>query len=624
MSRVYDRNKDCPAKGVRLYLDYTITPELAAKYNVPTRKKGEPRVREPALTKNWDTADSRLRDREKQVHDGTWRPRDVEDMPFRGLAAMAIADMRTRRVRDVGDVEARLNTYVLPIIGERLCRTLRKRDHAEVVRKAWNDKAADLAPRSIHHIYEAERRVMQFGVDHDPPFLDEHFCVLSVKKKELPKKRDKDPRWRRTARDERASLEVLMGAPHDKVPLDRKAIYAATFFGGARQSEVLALQVRDYDRGARPLPRLCFAEQLDRQGENGETTALKGDGPVREAPVHPVGCTILEEWLLVGWPAMFGRQPRPDDLLFPSRRGPHIARSPNHMLKKLKQDEKRLGIPVQTNHSKRRALATFLQEDGAPKELIAAITHEGVATETRGVFRGYSVFSYEMLCHAVLKLRFQPRDRLPDAPEPIDVPGLPASLRTVQAAAMAPRGPAQGAGADVLASRRDEGWHQGWHQPTPSIQMTQSFQTVDSRGGRGSKRYTTCETPTNEAILRCHIADRDEDIVEESTGRGDVGTPTVPTLLPTELPSSLSVAADAMRSGRVQHMTAEWRGHLAAVCELAARLVLQGLADHRLDQTVRCTRCKTADSLPGRKRCRRCDRYMREKNRASRTERSGS
>jgi hypothetical protein len=40
-------------------------------------------------------------------------------------------------------------------------------------------------------------------------------------------------------------------------------------------------------------------------------------GRTRFMPVHPTLATMLAEWRLVGWPAIFGRTPNPDDLICP-------------------------------------------------------------------------------------------------------------------------------------------------------------------------------------------------------------------------------------------------------------------------------------------------------------------
>jgi hypothetical protein len=54
-------------------------------------------------------------------------------------------------------------------------------------------------------------------------------------------------------------------------------------------------------------------------------------------------------------------------------------------------------------------LITLMQEDGVDPQLVQAITHEGMATETAGVFRGYTVWGWEALCGAMLKLQINPR-----------------------------------------------------------------------------------------------------------------------------------------------------------------------------------------------------------------------
>ena len=50
--------------------------------------------------------------------------------------------------------------------------------------------------------------------------------------------------------------EVLTLMTDSRIPVDRRAFYATAFLTASRSGELSALRVPDYDRAARPLPRL--------------------------------------------------------------------------------------------------------------------------------------------------------------------------------------------------------------------------------------------------------------------------------------------------------------------------------------------------------------------------------
>ena len=58
-------------------------------------------------------------------------------------------------------------------------------------------------------------------------------------------------------------------------------------------------------------------------------------------PVLPLLAAMLAAWKAKGWMEMIGRDPKPEDLILPSREGRN--RNVNHMLRRFKQDCERIG-----------------------------------------------------------------------------------------------------------------------------------------------------------------------------------------------------------------------------------------------------------------------------------------
>lgn len=531
MGTVRDRNEGT-AKPKRLELDYYLTKELAERFKVPLR------YREAAGTRSGVVATRLLAQREKQVHDGTWVPWATEDISFAQCSERALNRGRADQIATIENMAQRLRDYVLPVLGSRKLMAIRKEDVRLIVRGLVD--SGNLASRSVHHVYAAIAFVYRFAMDQEPPLCAETPCRLSTKKKgELPPKRDKDPRWRKSARWERWQIETLLGAPRDQVPLDRLAFYATYLLTGCRVNEAAGLQLRDYDRGARPLPRIDIVEQGDKR-------ELKGGGPSREVPVHPVLWAILDEWIADGWPAYLGRAPKPTDLLIPSREG--RPRSKRHMLRKLGEDLARLGLPRRTQHDARRGLMSLMKEDGADPALVAAITHEGVATETRGVDRGYTIWGWDALCDAMLKLRITPRG------QPVEAAVVVADART-----------------DSLSI----GHHTGHYPP---MLVSNFLESLRNTGGVDGTRSTGsgAETPENKTKAgNTAPAGSAENAIKPQRGNLPVTTLVTGRFDP-DLATELRHASDALRSGRTLELTAEWRGRLAAACDSAADLLAPG------------------------------------------------
>lgn len=314
-----------------------------------------------------------------------------------------IAGCEARGLSTVRDYRDRLTLHILPIIGHlRLDKVTP--DHIDEVMAAV--KAKGRAPRTQRHVYFAMRAMFNRAV---PRLLDHNPC--SIPTSDLPKKKDADPEWRATAIFTREEVQALLTSP--LIPPDRRVFYAVMFLGAMRFGEISALCVRNYDPTLKPLGRLQVSRSwhTDRR----ELKSVKTDVP-RLVPVHPWLAQILGHWLAHGWVEMMGRQPGPDDILIPTRRGTHRsahngwqqlngrAAVPRRGRRAVPGDLERLGLRPRRQHDARRTFITLAQADGARKDRLRLITHgpEGDIIDI------YTEMPWEPLCEEVLKLRLGP------------------------------------------------------------------------------------------------------------------------------------------------------------------------------------------------------------------------
>ena len=295
-------------------------------------------------------------------------------------------------VASAGDDEGRLRNYWLPALGKVLLEDVRPRHVQQFVRTLKRRcHAGEIAPRTVRNIYFAGHAMFENAVADE--LIEVNPCKL--KSGDLPKKVDKDPAWRRSAIYSRDEIEMILS--DERVPEDRRVLYALEFFaGGARGGEAAAARWGMYDNKMKPLGRLILARSYNTKlrVEKGVKTEVP-----REIPVHPTLARILAEWKLGGWTRMMGRPPRSDDLIIPSRRGQN--RNVNHALRKFHQDLERLGLRKRRLHDLRRSLVSLAREDDCNMGIFKFITHGSSSS----IIDQYTTLSWEALCREMLKLK---------------------------------------------------------------------------------------------------------------------------------------------------------------------------------------------------------------------------
>ncbi len=298
------------------------------------------------------------------------------------------------------DEFARLRIHALPILGDLHLTDVRPRHIRDLIRSLR--AGGKLAPRTIRHVYGALRTMFRDAV------VDELIsgipCIL--KRGELPKRVDKDPKWRASAIFTRDEFVQLISSP--RLHPDRRVLYALLGLAGLRFGEAAALKWSSYDESLEPLGRLLIASSWCSNKRKEKTT--KTEQP-RSVPVHPVLVRVLAEWKQSAWSIMMGREPTSDDLIIPSRRRMHRVR--NHSLVRFRKDLDLLGLRWRRQHDLRRTFISLARADGARKDVLERITHGH-----RGdIVDLYTELPWAVLCDEVAKIKLAiPDDYLPTWP----------------------------------------------------------------------------------------------------------------------------------------------------------------------------------------------------------------
>jgi integrase len=305
------------------------------------------------------------------------------------VRAWAKTWIETRKLRGIvtaEDYEARLNRYVLPVIGDLRIEEVTPEHISSVLATL---PSPTLAPRTIRHIYFTMHAMFRKAV---PRLIAINPC--SIDTEDLPAKIDKNPEWRATAVFSKDELVKILTAPG--IPEDRRACYSLLFLAALRFGESAALRWRHYDDALRPLGRLVVAHSYSTRRK--KEKSVKTENP-RWVPVHPALAERLADWRENGWPLLMGRVPGPDDLIVPSRRGRN--RSANHMLKKFHQDLERAGLRARRQHDARRTFISLAIADGARKDVLRWVTHgpEGDIVDL------YTTLPWHALCEEVARLK---------------------------------------------------------------------------------------------------------------------------------------------------------------------------------------------------------------------------
>lgn len=396
---VYDRNKGIVGQRPNWWISFTITEEQRARHGLSTRT-----VRE-AGGDSQRAAKALLALRRREVALDEWSPKtdDTKGQTLAQYAAKWLALREASGVKSLRNERSRLTHHVLPVLGAKPLDAVRRSDVRDLIAgyaaSVSEETGKPPAPRMVHRVYEDLRTMFAHAVEVDE-ILPASPCTLRVRRGELPKKKDADPRWRTSAVYDRDEVERLIG--DERIPLPRRVTYALLFLTGARVGEVVGLRWKDYEPKMRPLGRLLVATQKDDE----ETKT----GSTREVPVHPVLASMLDPWRATGFELWTCRKPGPEDFLVPRLRttgrvdATRLHQTPRRIWANLQSDLKLLGLRRRRTHDSRRTMISLAQADGARKDVLHWITH---GPEGGSIMDLYSTLPWATFCEQVSCLRVE-------------------------------------------------------------------------------------------------------------------------------------------------------------------------------------------------------------------------
>lgn len=310
---------------------------------------------------------------------------------------------RESRGKDVSNDRVRLNR-ILPYVRHLAVADTRLshiRDAVQLFMKRMHgpDPKKRLAPRSILLSYRSLKRVFKHAVK--AGLLESNPCDLDPRDDELPKNQDKDLTWRDRARFSQAEIERLLFSP--ELPLAHRVVYCCAAAAGPRASEISALRFDDIDYDRQMLPCIAISRSYNTD------TRMEGPtktGATKEVPMHPALAKMLAEWKLSGWPALMGRMPKANDLIFPrNAKGEHLTKW--DIYRWLQRDLVKLGLRRRRSHDFRRSFISLVVDNDGRHEVIRRATH---ARKKDGVIEGYTSIEWLTLCKEVLRLRLRRHD----------------------------------------------------------------------------------------------------------------------------------------------------------------------------------------------------------------------
>jgi len=277
--------------------------------------------------------------------------------------------------------------HVLPMLGKLRLDKVRA-SHLVALVKGWRQK---MSGKSVWNAYSSLSAFFRDAAlaDH----ISASPCILT--KRQLGSKEPKDPEFRASAIFTRAELEQIIS--DERIPMDRRVLYALGGLAGLRHGESAGLRFRNCATPADPLAMIYVAFSYGRAYPKG--------GRCRPVPVHPTLAAILSEWKLAGWPKMMGREPSSDDLVLPipadAEARPGEMRTRQYSGDRFERDLATLGFRHRRGHDLRRAFISLARSDGARADVLRRVTHKPPPE----VFEGYTTFEWPVVCAEVVKLK---------------------------------------------------------------------------------------------------------------------------------------------------------------------------------------------------------------------------
>ena len=157
----------------------------------------------------------------------------------------------------------------------------------------------------------------------------------------------------------------------ERVPEDRRVLYAMEFLTGMRTGEAAIRRWKDWEPKFKgDLGRLVAATaySTEHRIEKGTKTEIE-----KWLPVHPALHELLVAWKREGWSRMFGRTPGPDDLIVPGEKGG--PRNNGNSWARWARDLEALGVAHQRHYESRSTFRSLAMAGGADERDVERLTH---------------------------------------------------------------------------------------------------------------------------------------------------------------------------------------------------------------------------------------------------------
>ncbi len=198
--------------------------------------------------------------------------------------------------------------------------------------------------------------------------------------------------------------EVKQLVSDQRVPEDRRVLYALEFLTGMRTGEAAARRWEDWEESYRgDLGRLVVKTAYNTRHRLLKDTKTSVE---KWLPVHPALAVILARWRAEGWERFWGRAPRPEDLVVPSARG--NPRNNSYSWQRFKVDLETLGLKHQRHYETRSTFINLAEAGGASPDDVHRLTHASVG-EAKDLYRRVPQL-WPRLCAAVRCIALPPPD----------------------------------------------------------------------------------------------------------------------------------------------------------------------------------------------------------------------
>lgn len=295
------------------------------------------------------------------------------------------ADQERKGRRSWERAVRQLELHALPVLGNK---PLAEVTASEIVDLGWNvyqpgvfgAKSVDNLRGTLSSVYS--RAVFEGLIDVNP--------VKMIPRGELPKVGDNPwPAYEPT--------DVAALLSNERIPSDRRILYACAFFFAVRIGEACGFRFSDWDQAAKPLGAMA----IDKQYEGAELKGARDDYKAeRRFPVAPAMAAFLGDWWSHGFEERYGRPPRRDDFIspYPRTMGAKTLSKADH---DMYADRDAVGIepkPGLLTHGLRKCWITMAHEAGANREAVRVLTHSG---KSRDQLDDYVRWTWPALCEAV-------------------------------------------------------------------------------------------------------------------------------------------------------------------------------------------------------------------------------